>query len=77
MLAGEAAAVAGAGADAIRFATGQDSLQAEVYGIGPLITYSTKVGDRSVSMKLKYVHEFSARKRFESDVVTASVNFKF
>ncbi|MGL4311595.1 MAG: SphA family protein, partial [Paracoccaceae bacterium] len=67
----------GAGADAIRFATGQDSLQAEVYGIGPLITYSTKVGDRSVSMKLKYLHEFSARKRFESDVVTASVNFSF
>lgn len=67
----------GAGADLIRYATGQDSLQAEVYSIAPIVTYSTKIGGTSVSMKLKYIYEFGARKRLESNVVWATINVAF
>jgi hypothetical protein len=48
-----------------------------VFGIGPIITYSTKIGDRSVSMKLKYLTEFDARRRFESDVIAANFSINF
>jgi hypothetical protein len=67
----------GSGADALKAATNAASLQAQVFGIGPIITYSTKIGGRSVSMKLKYLTEFDARRRFESDVIAANVSINF
>jgi hypothetical protein len=67
----------GSGADALKAATNAASLQAQVFGIGPIITYSTKIGDRSVSMKLKYLSEFDARRRFESDVIAANFSINF
>jgi hypothetical protein len=67
----------GSGADALKAATNAASLQAQVFGIGPIITYSTKIGDRSVSMKLKYLTEFDARRRFESDVIAANFSINF
>jgi len=67
----------GSGADALKEATNAASLQAQVFGIGPIITYSTKIGDRSVSMKLKYLTEFDARRRFESDVIAANFSINF
>lgn len=67
----------GSGAEAIRRATNAESLQASMQGIGPILTYNTKFGDTAVSMKVKYIHEVNARRRFESDVVSASVNIAF
>ncbi len=67
----------GSGADAVRNVTNAESLQASLQGIGPIITYGTKIGGSSVSMKLKYVTEVNARRRFESDVVAASLNIAF
>lgn len=67
----------GSGADAVRNVTNAESLQASLQGIGPIITYGTKIGGRAVSMKLKYVSEMNARRRFESDVVAASFNIAF
>lgn len=67
----------GSGADSTRNLTNAKSLQASVQGLGPILTYNTKVGDTSVSMKFKYLSEFNAKRRFESDVVSASVNFAF
>ena len=67
----------GSGADSIKLATGQDSLQAQTYGLGPIITYSTKIGDTAVSFKAKYIHEFDAKKRFESDVVWLNMSISF
>jgi hypothetical protein len=67
----------GSGADALKAATNAASLQAQVFGIGPIITYSTKIGGRSVSMKLKYLTEFDARRRFESDVIAANFSINF
>lgn len=67
----------GSGADAVRSVTNADSLQASMQGVGPIITYNTKIGGQAVSMKLKYVTEMNARRRFESDVVAASFNIAF
>ena len=59
----------GQGAENMQNALGAESLQARVFGVGPLIGYSTKVGDFNVSMKLKYIYEFGAKRRLESNVV--------
>jgi hypothetical protein len=67
----------GSGADALQAATGAASLQAQVFGAGPIITYSTKFGDTSISLKLKYLSEFDAKRRFESDVIAASFSINF
>jgi hypothetical protein len=67
----------GSGAEALKAATNAASLEAQVYGLGPIISYSTRMGDRSVSMKLKYLSEFDARRRFESDVIAASFSINF
>lgn len=67
----------GAGAGAIREATRQSSLRARVFGVGPLLTYSTKLGATPLSLKAKYVHEFGARKRFESEVFWATLGVTF
>lgn len=58
----------GEGADAMRRVTGAESLQARVFGIGPIVTWNTKVGNMPLSLKAKYVPEFDAKRRFESDV---------
>lgn len=67
----------GAGADAVRNLTGASSLQASVQGLGPIISYNTKMGDTAVSMKLKYIQEVNAKRRFESNVWSASFNIAF
>ncbi len=67
----------GPGADLIRNLTNAQTLEASVWGLGPIVTYSTKIGGRPVGFKLKYLTEFEAQRRFESDVVTASVSIAF
>jgi hypothetical protein len=67
----------GTGAINFKNAIGAASLEARVFGIGPIATYSTKIGPTPVSFKLKYSHEFEARRRFESEVVFGSVGLSF
>lgn len=67
----------GAGAEAVKNLTNAESLQASMQALGPIITYSTKVNGTAVSMKLKYLQEFNARRRFESNIWAASVNIAF
>ncbi|WP_420587292.1 SphA family protein [Ruegeria sp.] len=68
----------GRGADALKIALGASSLKARVSGIGPIVTYSggTLLGAEA-SIKLKYTHEFSAKRRLESDIVTAQLSLAF
>lgn len=68
----------GRGADQTRAALGADSLKARVAGIGPIITYSggTLFGG-DLSFKAKYVKEFAAERRFESDVFTLNMSLAF
>lgn len=67
----------GAGAETIKLALGAESLQARVYGIGPMVTFSGKVFGKTASFKLKYTHEFGAKRRFESDVLWLNAGFAF
>jgi hypothetical protein len=68
----------GAGAEFTRIALGASSLRAEVSGVGPLVTYEggTLLG-ADASLKLKYTHEFAAKRRFESDILTAVISLSF
>jgi hypothetical protein len=67
----------GSGADSFRNLLGAESLEARVFGIGPIGTYNTKFGETPVGFKLKYMHEFGAKRRFESNVFWGSINFSF
>lgn len=67
----------GTGAENFKKAIGAKSLQARVFGIGPVLGYNTKVGDVGVTFQANYYHEFAAKRRLESDVfwLTAGVSF--
>jgi hypothetical protein len=68
----------GSGAEATRAALGADSLQARVAGAGPIITYSGgKLFGADMSLKMKYVAEFGAKRRFESDIFTVNLALAF
>jgi len=67
----------GAGADAIRNAVGVKSLQARVLGIGPILTYNTRVAGMPFSLKAKYTGEFDARRRFESEIFWVTLGLTF
>jgi hypothetical protein len=67
----------GSGADNFKAAVGAKSLEAQVFGIGPVVAYNGKIGETGISLKAKYFHEFNARRRFESEVfwLTAGLSF--
>lgn len=67
----------GSGAESFKDLLGGESLKARVFGAGPIVTYNTKFGKTPVGFKLKYIHEFEAKRRFESDVWWGSINFSF
>lgn len=68
----------GSGAEQTRVALGADSLQARVAGAGPIVTFSGgKLFGADVSFKMKYVAEFAAKRRFESDIFTANLSLAF
>lgn len=68
----------GAGAQRTRAALGADSLQARVAGLGPILTYNGgNLFGGKASLKVKYVSEFAAKRRFESDIFTANLSLDF
>jgi len=67
----------GSGADAIRDATGAESLQARVLGAGPILTWNTTIGEIPASLKIKYSWEFEGRRRVESDILWATLGLTF
>ncbi len=68
----------GSGAEATRAALGAESLQASVAGIGPIVTFSGgQLFGGDVSLKMKYVAEFGAKRRFESDIFTVNLSLAF
>jgi len=68
----------GSGADVTRAALGASSLSAQVFGLGPMITYSgASVFGQETSFQLKYFKEFGAKRRFESDVLWLNVSLTF
>ncbi|MCZ0963766.1 transporter [Paracoccus benzoatiresistens] len=68
----------GSDAEQTRSALGADSLQARVAGAGPIIIYSGgKLVGADVSLKMNYVTEFAAKRRFDSDTFTVSLALSF
>jgi hypothetical protein len=67
----------GSGAENFKTVTGAKSLQARVFAAGPVLAWNTKVGTTGVSMKLKYIYEFGARRRFESQGLFGNIGFAF
>jgi hypothetical protein len=67
----------GTGAENFKRTVDARSLQARVFGVGPMLTYRTKIGDTSLNFKLKYTHELGSRRRFESNIVSGSIGISF
>ena len=67
----------GAGAESIKASLGLSSLRAQVYGLGPVVTYSTMIGDQPVNFKAKYIKEFDAERVFEVDKFWFTMGFVF
>lgn len=67
----------GSGAESFKDSVGAKSLKARVFGAGPILTYSAKIANLPMSLKLKYVHEFGAKRRFESEVLWGTVGVSF
>jgi hypothetical protein len=47
------------------------------FGLGPIVTYSTKVGKNHLDFNARWVHEFENSKRPEGDLFQFSANLKF
>ena len=67
----------GTGAVKTRAALLTDSLRAVAFGIGPLATYSGEFLGQSISLKAKYISEFSTKRAFEKDVFWVNVTATF
>lgn len=57
----------GSGAENFKTAIGAQSLQARIFGLGPVIQYGTKLGDVPVTFEAKYIQEFESRRRLEGE----------
>ncbi len=51
--------------------------RAQDAGIGPVVSYITKVGGKDLIAELKWLHEFDVRRRLEGDTVFLKGIFKF
>jgi hypothetical protein len=67
----------GTGARNFQRIVGAESLQARVFGVGPIAQYSTKIDGVGVSLQGRYLHEFGALRRLESDIYWATLSFGF
>lgn len=67
----------GAGAESIKASLGLSSLKAQAFGLGPVVTYSTKIGDQPVNFKAKYIKEFDVERAFEVDKFWFTLGFVF
>ena len=67
----------GQGAANTRAALGADSLRASALGLGPIVTYSSKLFGNPLSLKLKYFKEFDVERRFESDILWVNATMTF
>ena len=47
------------------------------FGVGPILTYSTKVGKSHLDFNARWVHEFENRKCPQGDLFQLSATLKF
>jgi hypothetical protein len=51
--------------------------KAQSFGVGPALSYSTKLGSTPLSLNAKWEHDFDTRNTFKGDVVTAAATIVF
>ena len=51
--------------------------QIRIPGLGPIVTYSSKLFGNPLSLKLKYFREFDVERRFESDILWVNATMTF
>jgi hypothetical protein len=51
--------------------------KAKAYGIGPVISYVRKVGEKTIVAELKWLHDFDTENRFQSNTVFFRIVSKF
>jgi hypothetical protein len=49
----------------------------QAFGVGPIVTYSTKIGKSHLDFNARFVHEFENRNRPEGNLFQFSGNLKF
>ena len=47
------------------------------FGIGPIVTYSTKLGKSHLDLSARWIHDFDVAKRVEGDGFNFSASLKF
>ncbi len=48
-----------------------------VYGLGPVVSYNTTIGDRLFAISFKYYWEFEAKNRLEGDAAFLQLTYQF
>jgi hypothetical protein len=54
-----------------------NGFRGKAFGVGPIFTYSTKIGDSSLDLNARWVHEFENEKRLEGNLFALSASYKF
>jgi hypothetical protein len=68
----------GFGAESTKAFLDVGSLSAQVFGLGPIVTYDgANLFGKEVSLQLKYYNEFGAKRRFESDTLWFNISISF
>jgi hypothetical protein len=47
------------------------------FGVGPIVTYSTKLGKSHLDLSARWIHDFGVSKRVEGDGFNFSASLKF
>ena len=54
-----------------------DGFVGRAFGIGPIMTYSTKLGKSRLDFNTRWIHDFGTSKRFEGDGFNFTASLKF
>ena len=54
-----------------------DTIQGEYSSIGPVLTYTVKMGDRDISFSAKWLHEYDVNNHIAGDYAILRTGFKF
>ncbi len=53
------------------------SFKGRVYGLGPILSYNTKINDHLFALNFKYYWEFEAKNRLEGDAAFLQLTYQF
>jgi len=59
------------------FANSALAVEGGLGGIGPIITYSTKIGKSHLDFNARWIHDFDVSNRFEGEGFNLTASLKF